>query len=379
LIDEYNVYERGFYLSNIISELTRRNLLEELLAQKIQVEGRLELTDFLGRIWDLEQRESTDSRFDNALYDIWQHMINNSDWDNEYLYFEYFDLLSAPESQFLEFLEKVVHPEVRRSKTEQEQFLELINKHLMGDGYSLQQTDQISGHPIYTSKHNTDHNKGNIKNLIFAVNGYKPEIIISDTLENNIQITKNENYCLVYDEPIPSTGLRWNDLMQWWMKKENINDYEMAKKSLYKRLISSLASEPEIFFFETYHKKMRRSDGDFPVLIPQVYLHYDPYTARQLKGELRVARQRMDFLMLLPLNARIVIEIDGQQHYSENKLPSPKLYSEMVTEDRRLKLKGYEVFRFGGYELTQGVIQEREKRVEYFFKNLFDRFNKFDN
>ncbi|MGM1020416.1 MAG: hypothetical protein ACQEXV_07705 [Bacillota bacterium] len=29
---------------------------------------------------------STDSRFKTASGDIWQHMINNSDWDEVYLY-----------------------------------------------------------------------------------------------------------------------------------------------------------------------------------------------------------------------------------------------------------------------------------------------------
>ena len=60
----------------------------------------------------------------------------------------------------------------------------------------------------------------------------------------------------------------------------------------------------------------------------------------------------MDFLLLLPHGVRIVLEVDGKQHYAEGDTASPKLYSEMVSEDRRLRLRGYEVYRFGGYELT---------------------------
>jgi len=105
-----------------------------------------------------------------------------------------------------------------------------------------------------------------------------------------------------------------------------------------------------------------------PALIPQVYLHYDPYTIKQLSNGKRLPRQRMDFLMLLPNNKRIVLEVDGKQHYSKENQASPELYAEMVAEDRRLKLAGYEIYRFGGYELhgTNG-----QNILLKFFRALF--------
>lgn len=42
-------------------------------------------------------------------------------------------------------------------------------------------------------------------------------------------------------------------------------------------------------------------------------------------------RERMDFLLLLPHGVRIVLEVDGKQHYAEGDIASPKLYSEMVS------------------------------------------------
>ncbi|MGW4014594.1 MULTISPECIES: hypothetical protein [unclassified Streptomyces] len=70
----------------------------------------------------------------------------------------------------------------------------------------------------------------------------------------------------------------------------------------------------------------------------------------------------MDFLLLAPDRSRIVIEVDGVQHYSRPNPPDgqgrishtavPRLYAEMVAEDRRLRLAGYEIYRFGGWELT---------------------------
>jgi very-short-patch-repair endonuclease len=100
-------------------------------------------------------------------------------------------------------------------------------------------------------------------------------------------------------------------------------------------------------------------------------LSYDPYTLRQLRGAKRLPRQRMDFLMLLPHESRIVLEIDGRHHYAlDNGQASPPLYAEMVAEDRRLKLAGYDIYHFGGYEFSRShTITEM---IEGFFQALFE-------
>ncbi|MFJ3419023.1 hypothetical protein ACIPN8_22025 [Streptomyces sp. NPDC086082] len=68
--------------------------------------------------------------------------------------------------------------------------------------------------------------------------------------------------------------------------------------------------------------------------------------------------------------ARIVLEVDGKQHYAEGDKASPKFYSEMVAEDRRLRLKGYEMYRFGGHELgSEGAAD----MLREFFNQLLAR------
>ena len=203
----------------------------------------------------------------------------------------------------------------------------------------------------------------NVKNLIFATNGPKPEIVLVDALNNDIKIVRNKEYCLVYEKPISEHGLLWKDLADWWRKEYNQNN---PGAKLYERLHASLESDPERLLFQTYCREFMADE--MPALIPQVYLHYDPYTIKQLSNGKRLSRQRMDFLMLLPNNVRIVLEVDGKQHYSEENQASPELYAEMVAEDRRLKLAGYEIYRFGGYELYgtrgQNILLE-------FFRELF--------
>jgi hypothetical protein len=197
---------------------------------------------------------------------------------------------------------------------------------------------------------------GQLKNLIFASTGPKPRVVFQDAINNVIEVVENAEYCLVYDRPLSEAGLTWAELVDWWRASNGLGDQgdvEVAR-SLYRRLAASLDSPPENTLFRTYSERYGGEAGDKqPALLPQVYLHYDPRTRRERGGGPRVLmRERMDFLLLLPRSVRVVLEVDGKQHYAEGDTASPRLYSEMVAEDRRLRLRGYEVYRFGGYELT---------------------------
>lgn len=81
----------------------------------------------------------------------------------------------------------------------------------------------------------------------------------------------------------------------------------------------------------------------------------------------------MDFLLLLPGGVRVVIEIDGKHHYSDpDGRSSPLLYAEMTAADRALRLVGYEVYRFGVYELQQ---PNAEEVLIGFYRSLFERYS----
>lgn len=102
-------------------------------------------------------------------------------------------------------------------------------------------------------------------------------------------------------------------------------------------------------------------------------MHYDPHDQRLRHASPAGApleRQRMDFLLLFSDRRRVVIEVDGKQHYADQDKASPTLYARMVAEDRRLKLAGYQVFRFGGAELFAAGSQQM---VEEFFDQLAER------
>ena len=182
----------------------------------------------------------------------------------------------------------------------------------------------------------------------------------------------NTDNCLLYNFAAGADGLQWNSLIEWWKEnnKGNGGDPELG---LYGRLRESLDSDIEKIFFRTYYNYYRYPvKKDIPALVPQVYLHYDPRSKHQRNGKVVYSHQRMDFLMLLSGGVQIVFELDGQQHYSLNGKAEPSLYAEMVKDDRTLRLKGYEVYRFGGYEFLNEAGAKR--MIHDFFDKLFERY-----
>ncbi len=132
-----------------ISELTRRNIIDYLLLREYPFHGRLDLIDFLRRVWDLSSIPSTDSRFKDAEGDIWQHVINNDDWDSHHLLYKYLDLLKCSDGIFIKFVETCLHPLTLSDEKQVSETLSEFNKFLAPDGYRLEVSSQISGRPIY--------------------------------------------------------------------------------------------------------------------------------------------------------------------------------------------------------------------------------------
>lgn len=107
------------------------------------------------------------------------------------------------------------------------------------------------------------------------------------------------------------------------------------------------------------------------MLLPEVWLHWDPKTVYE-RGAQALLNHRMDFLMLFPNGGRVVIEIDGIQHYADDMhIASRSRYADLVAGDRSLKLAGYDVYRFAGIELQR---KDASYKVKNFFDALFKRY-----
>ena len=295
---------------------------------------------------------------------ITQHMDRNpGDWSVEHLFGE-IGAFDCSRARFGALLEQAVHP-LSRSGDDQTKTVAALNAVLARDGYELAQEGEISGHPLFSFRSLARGVSGRPKNLIFASRGPKPEIGFADAINNDIVILSGEESCLIYDRPISASGLLWSELVSWW---GDVTPGADAAR-LGARLQESLASDAERKLFAAYFKAYRSTLGEaLPALLPQVYLHYDPAVVKTLRHRLPLPRQRMDFLLLLPSRQRVVIEVDGKHHFSENDLPSLKVYADMVSADRELRLAGYEVYRFGANEL---VGDGAEAKIKDFFDKLF--------
>lgn len=306
---------------------------------------------------------------DNGQYE----QIYHRDFLERYGFFDW------PDKRIFHFLEQLVDPTIRKGD-DQAEWVILINRIIRSDGFSLVEDQQQSGHPIFKVRVRSGISQSP-KNLIFASTGPKPEIGFRDAVSNEIVILKNEEFCLLFDERLPKGGLFWCDLVSWFGRKNNnFKNERDIRTALGERLKESIGSPPERRFFAEYFRQFRPRFGEnLPALIPQVYLHYDPITVKELyrRGEKkRFGVQRMDFLLLLPDRTRIVIEIDGKQHYSREISegqwePSPQAYSKTTASDRELRLAGYDVYRFGGYELSER--RRAKKTVSEFFRKLFTK------
>jgi len=180
---------------------------------------------------------------------------------------------------------------------------------------------------------------------------------------------------LIYDRPITADGIRWRDLQDWWKAAQGLDDDAVAKSTLYKRLGSALpeSSPPQRWLFQAYYEMHGDAVPDLPALLPEDWLHWDPKTIKA-RGVRALLQLRMDFLLLLPRGARIVLEVDGKSHYAvpdgeKQFKPDPATYARTVAGGRELTLAGYEVYRFGAIEL--GTPEQAYQTLLPFFTDLF--------
>lgn len=136
-----------------ISEATRRDIFDSIVIENVPWNGRLEELDFLARLFDLKSLPSTDGRFKDAYGDIWQHRINNYDWDDDWVFSDTrFNLLHGEDEVFLRFLCETLHPVVRTDAEEIERLRQGYNLLLQNDGYEIVAKAKMAGRAIYVAR-----------------------------------------------------------------------------------------------------------------------------------------------------------------------------------------------------------------------------------
>jgi hypothetical protein len=137
-----------------ITQITRRDIVDTISSEKIYYSGRMEEQEFLSRLFDLFMLPSTDGRFKDAAGDIWQHRVNNFDWDDDWVFYdERFNLINGDDENFLAFLCETIHPIVRPDPAEAERICHLYNQYLRNDGFQIVEKTKLSGKPVFIGRH----------------------------------------------------------------------------------------------------------------------------------------------------------------------------------------------------------------------------------
>ena len=137
-----------------ITEVSRRSIIDYLSIHEVSWSGRFNDAEFLARLYNLAEMPSRDHRYPNAYGDIFQHRVNNYDWDGDWVFYDSrFNLLHAPDEEFLRFLCETVHPVVRTPQMgSAHEIVTAYNENLERDGWEIVEAKQISGRPMFAGK-----------------------------------------------------------------------------------------------------------------------------------------------------------------------------------------------------------------------------------
>jgi len=183
---------------NKITDITKRDIFELfingykeidfILPEKIiyyYYYGRLDEIDFLSKLYPLDEMPSKDSRYKNARYDIFQHTVNNDDWDFGWVFNDdRFELFHGSDVKLLDFLCAVFHPENRKEDGYWKSFLERINNLLKQDGYELYEKSKISGRAVYFYRLLSSEEIARKKFIPFSIRN-------KNIVDNSLSISKN--------------------------------------------------------------------------------------------------------------------------------------------------------------------------------------------
>jgi AbiJ-like protein len=122
---------------------------------------------------------------------VHQHYLRNpEDWSHADL-LQHCGALECSQARFFNLIAALLHPLARRGE-EQKQLVAQLDALLRADGFTLSITGYESTHAIYEVQRLASGVVGSPKNLIFASIGEKPEIVLTDAINNDVRITRHE-------------------------------------------------------------------------------------------------------------------------------------------------------------------------------------------
>ena len=132
---------------NTVTEITRRAIID-CFSKDNKWSGILEDAEFLSQLYDLKKMPSKDNRFADAYKDIFQNRTYKDNWIDDWVFTdERFNLLAAPDDEFLKFVCETAHPQVRPDEKAAEDLVAKFNTCMKADGWELFRKNDVSdGH-----------------------------------------------------------------------------------------------------------------------------------------------------------------------------------------------------------------------------------------
>lgn len=122
-----------------LSKKLKLDILKALLTEK-ELFGTPDsdenIIKFLDEMLNLKALPSEDARFKNAYDDAYQHLVNNYDWEYDYVLTERFNIIDNTET-FIEFLNRIIHPDIRNNKDEIMKYFLILNPYLEKENLGL--------------------------------------------------------------------------------------------------------------------------------------------------------------------------------------------------------------------------------------------------
>jgi hypothetical protein len=184
------------------------------------------IIDLLDSLFDLRAKKSEDPRFGDAYGDAVQHLINNSDWELEYVLLTRFDITEG--DKIFKMLEYLVRPDFQSPEQRRLDLADEINSSLNKEGYTLLTSEfNDSDQPIFSISEYNPNNKypaGVIKNTIKFYPNYEDRDL------NKIRSSERGFFILDFTS------------FSWW------NDYSLQSRCnlIYKNLEGALVNYGEL-------------------------------------------------------------------------------------------------------------------------------------
>lgn len=269
-----------------ISELTRRDIIDAIKVEEVRWNGRLEEPDFLARIFPLDKLPSDDGRFSNAYGDIWQHRVNNNDWDDDWVFSDRrLGLIKSDDQVFLRFLCEMLHPVVRSNVDEVKKLQQIFNRFLRKEGYELIERTQLSGKPVFAARIYSQQGLVALKSIRNAFDSVDDDYVMRQITRMEAAINVDPDLAIGTAKELVETCCKTIltergktiesslDLAQLVKKTskelsltpEDISDQSQAVETI-KRLLSNLATIAQNIaelrnFYGTGHGKNARTKG----------------------------------------------------------------------------------------------------------------------